>query len=87
MRVLIATDAWRPHICGVVTTLEALAVTIPRLGSTVEFITPEEFRRVLLPTYPGLQCALPRPRGNDEARCSPTRGETARARRCPESAW
>lgn len=62
MRVLIATDAWRPHICGVVTTLEALAATVQRLGSTVEFITPEEFRRVPLPTYPGLQCALPGPR-------------------------
>jgi glycosyltransferase involved in cell wall biosynthesis len=61
MRVLIATDAWRPHVCGVVTTLEALAATIRRLGSTVEFITPQEFKRVQLPTYPGLQCALPKP--------------------------
>jgi glycosyltransferase involved in cell wall biosynthesis len=61
MRVLIATDAWRPHICGVVTTLEALAATIRRLGATVEFITPQEFRQVPLPTYPGLQCALPKP--------------------------
>jgi glycosyltransferase involved in cell wall biosynthesis len=61
MRVLIATDAWRPHICGVVTTLEALAASIRSLGSTVEFITPEEFNCVPLPTYPGLRCALPAP--------------------------
>ena len=60
MRVMIATDAWRPHICGVATTLEALATNLQRLGATVDFITPQEFRRVSLPTYPGLQCALPR---------------------------
>ena len=61
MRILIATDAWRPHICGVVTTLEALAATARCLGATVEFITPGEFASVPLPTYPGLRCALPRP--------------------------
>ena len=30
MRVLIATDAWRPHVCGVVRTLTALAKSAPK---------------------------------------------------------
>jgi len=61
MRVLIATDAWHPQINGVVRTLEALARSAEALGSTVEFITPDGFASVPLPTYPGLRCALPRP--------------------------
>jgi 1,2-diacylglycerol 3-alpha-glucosyltransferase/glucuronosyltransferase len=61
MRILIATDAWHPQINGVVRTLEALARSAQALGSTVEFITPEGFASLPLPTYPGLRCALPRP--------------------------
>jgi glycosyltransferase involved in cell wall biosynthesis len=62
MRVLIATDAWRPQVCGVVRTLESLAATAVRLGVTVEFLTPEGFPSFALPTYPGLRCAIPDPR-------------------------
>jgi glycosyltransferase involved in cell wall biosynthesis len=61
MRVLIATDAWHPQINGVVRTLEALAESVEALGSSVTFLTPRGFPSVPLPTYPGLECALPRP--------------------------
>jgi glycosyltransferase involved in cell wall biosynthesis len=62
MRVLIATDAWHPQVNGVVRTLTSLAQTARALGVTVEFLTPEGFPGVPLPTYPGLRLALPRPR-------------------------
>lgn len=59
MHVLIATDAWRPQINGVVRTLESVARELERHGSRVTFLTPEGFRTVPLPTYPDLRCALP----------------------------
>src|SRR5262249_46946323 len=62
MRVLIATDAWHPQVNGVVRTLTSLAQTARALGVTVEFLTPEGFPGVPLPTYPGLHIALPRRR-------------------------
>jgi glycosyltransferase involved in cell wall biosynthesis len=62
MRVLIATDAWRPQVNGVVRTLESLAASASKLGVSVEFLTPDGFPSFALPTYPGLRCALPRPR-------------------------
>jgi glycosyltransferase involved in cell wall biosynthesis len=62
MRVLIATDAWHPQVNGVVRTLTSLAQTARALGVTVEFLTPEGFPGVPLPTYPGLRIALPRRR-------------------------
>ena len=62
MRVLIATDAWHPQVNGVVRTLTSLAKSAQSLGVKVEFLTPEGFPTVPLPTYPGLRLALPHPR-------------------------
>ena len=62
MRVLIAPDAWHPQVNGVVRTLTSLAQTARALRVTVEFLTPEGFPGVPLPTYPGLRLALPRTR-------------------------
>lgn len=62
MHVLIATDAWRPQINGVVRTLESLAPQIGKHGSSVVFLTPDRFMTVPVPTYPGLRCAVPRKR-------------------------
>jgi hypothetical protein len=59
MRVLIATDAWHPQVNGVVRTLTALAESAHRLGVDMEFLTPEGFPSLPLPTYPGLRLALP----------------------------
>jgi 1,2-diacylglycerol 3-alpha-glucosyltransferase/glucuronosyltransferase len=60
MRVLVATDAWHPQVNGVVRTLTALAQSVRRLGVNIEFLTPEGFPSLPLPTYPGLRLALPR---------------------------
>ena len=60
MRILLATDAWRPQISGVVRTLECLATAVRPLGSRLDFLTPDGFASLPLPTYPGLRCAVPR---------------------------
>jgi glycosyltransferase involved in cell wall biosynthesis len=61
MRVLIATDAWHPQINGVVRTLTSLARSALKLGVTIDFLTPEGFPSIPVPTYPGLRFALPGP--------------------------
>lgn len=62
MRILIATDAWRPQVNGVVHTLEATARAAKSLGAEISFLTAEGFPTVALPSYPGIRIALPRPR-------------------------
>jgi hypothetical protein len=58
MITLIATDAWYPQINGVVRTLQSLAERLRTLGATPEFLTPEGFPSVPIPTYPELRFAL-----------------------------
>jgi glycosyltransferase involved in cell wall biosynthesis len=58
MRILVATDAWKPQVNGVVRTLAALAKAAPSFGAEVLFLTPNEFRSVPLPTYPDIRLAL-----------------------------
>jgi glycosyltransferase involved in cell wall biosynthesis len=60
MRVLIATDAWRPQVNGIALTLAALARNAPDVGLEVEFLTPEGFSSFPVPTYPSLRLSLPR---------------------------
>src|SRR5712691_6257709 len=59
MRILIATDAWHPQVNGVVRTLTSLARSAAVLGAEIGFLTPDGFRSVGVPTYPGLRVALP----------------------------
>jgi glycosyltransferase involved in cell wall biosynthesis len=61
MRVLIATDAWHPQVNGVVRTLTSLARSALKLGVTIDFLTPQGFPSIPVPTYPGLRFALPGP--------------------------
>jgi glycosyltransferase involved in cell wall biosynthesis len=60
MKVLIATDAWRPQVNGVVRTLGSFARAAAKLGVEVEFLSPDGFWTFPVPTYPGLRLALPR---------------------------
>ena len=41
MRILIATDAWRPQVNGVVSTLERMSQAAAELGATFDFLTPQ----------------------------------------------
>jgi glycosyltransferase involved in cell wall biosynthesis len=59
MRVLVATDAWRPQVNGVVHTLERMAAAAAREGNAdIAFLTPRGFATVPLPTYPDIRLAL-----------------------------
>src|SRR4030081_2819491 len=59
MRILVATDAWHPQVNGVVRTLTSLARSAAALGAEVQFLTPDGFPSLGVPTYPGLRMALP----------------------------
>jgi glycosyltransferase involved in cell wall biosynthesis len=59
MRILVATDAWRPQVNGVVRTYERLAEETLGLGAELEFITPEEFHTVPAPTYREIRLSMP----------------------------
>src|SRR5580692_9956641 len=59
MRILIATDAWHPQVNGVVRTLTSLKRAAGALGGDIEFLTPEGFPSMDLPTYPGLRVCWP----------------------------
>jgi glycosyltransferase involved in cell wall biosynthesis len=58
MRVLVATDAWRPQVNGVVRSLEQMIQAAPALGITAQALTPEGFHQVGLPSYPDIRLAL-----------------------------
>ena len=58
MRIAIVTDAWRPQINGVVTTLCQTGDGLRAMGHDVLFITPNAFRTVPFPTYPSIHLAL-----------------------------
>ena len=62
MRILIATDAWRPQINGVVRTYEKLQEECAKLGHAIEFLTPAGFATFPCPTYPEIRLALLRRR-------------------------
>ncbi len=62
MRVLIATDAWKPQVNGVVTTYVNLERESANAGLDLTFLTPSGFRTMPLPTYSEIRLALIRPR-------------------------
>ena len=57
-RLLVVTDAWRPQINGVVRSLERLAEELEKLDLTVDFLTPQSFRTLPMPTYPEIRLSL-----------------------------
>lgn len=61
MRLLIATDAWRPQVNGVVRSLEYMAAEAPHFDAEVIFLTPERFRSFPMPTYPEIRLSWAMP--------------------------
>ena len=55
MRIALVTDAWRPQVNGVVTTLVELVQGLQALGHEVLLIEPSAFRRYPCPGYPGIE--------------------------------
>ncbi len=59
MRILVATDAWRPQVNGVVRTYERLADEVASIDAELVFLTPSEFNTIPCPTYPEIRLSLP----------------------------
>jgi glycosyltransferase involved in cell wall biosynthesis len=58
MRIAIITDAWRPQVNGVVTTLSTTASTLESMGHDLLVVNPSEFRSLPCPTYPEIRLSL-----------------------------
>lgn len=58
MKILVATDAWRPQVNGVVRTLGHVAREARLIGTQVEFLSPETFWTLPMPSYPEIRLAL-----------------------------
>jgi glycosyltransferase involved in cell wall biosynthesis len=61
LRLLIVTDAWRPQINGVARTYEWLARELPWYDVDLNLLTPEGYRVLPMPSYPGIKLALATP--------------------------
>jgi glycosyltransferase involved in cell wall biosynthesis len=66
MRILVATDAWKPQVNGVVNTYVNIEREAAAAGFSLSFLTPLEFRTVPLPSYSEIRLALVR--SSDAAR-------------------
>ena len=58
LRIVVATDAWKPQLNGVVRTLDTLGEILTQFGNEVLYITPNEFRSIPLPSYPEIRLSL-----------------------------
>ena len=58
MKLALITDAWRPQVNGVVTTLSRVTERLRAFGHIVETITPDQFRNWPCPTYPEIRLAM-----------------------------
>src|SRR5687768_18222861 len=58
MRLAIVTDAWRPQVNGVVTTLQRTMAALEAMGHAVQVFSPAGHRTIPCPTYPEIRLAL-----------------------------
>jgi glycosyltransferase involved in cell wall biosynthesis len=58
MKIAIVTDAWKPQVNGVITTLVNTGECLSADGHDVHFITPQDFVRTPCPTYPEIRLSL-----------------------------
>lgn len=59
MRILLATDAWRPQVNGVVRTWETSLDRLRNRGHQTAVIHPELFRSFAVPFYPEIRLGVP----------------------------
>lgn len=57
-RLLIVTDAWHPQVNGVVRSLEAVGKELSLRGYTVNYLTPDRFWTMPMPTYPEIRLSF-----------------------------
>ncbi|HYW58831.1 MAG TPA: glycosyltransferase family 1 protein [Polaromonas sp.] len=58
MKIALITDAWKPQINGVVTTLVELVLELEKLGHQVDVIHPGLFKTRPCPGYAGIDLAI-----------------------------
>jgi glycosyltransferase involved in cell wall biosynthesis len=61
MHILLVTDAWKPQVNGVVRSLESVGRALGEIGNQIDFLTPQGFATVPLPTYAEIRLALVTP--------------------------
>jgi glycosyltransferase involved in cell wall biosynthesis len=59
LRILLASDAWRPQVNGVVRTWETSIAHLKDRGHAVEVIEPGQFPNAPIPFYPEIRLCLP----------------------------
>lgn len=57
MKIAIVTDAWRPQVNGVVTTLTELRGALLARGHSLALVEPSQFRRFPMPGYGEIELA------------------------------
>jgi glycosyltransferase involved in cell wall biosynthesis len=57
MKILVVTDAWQPQANGVVRTLNHVAREARVLGADLEFLAPDSFWTLPMPSYPEIRLA------------------------------
>lgn len=72
MKILVTTDAWHPQVNGVVRTLGHVAREARAIGVDVEFVSPEPYWTLPMPSYPEIRLAWPAP-GDVERRLDAAR--------------
>lgn len=58
LKIAFITDAWRPQINGVVTTIENTCKTLQNRGEEILLITPEQFKTIPCPSYPSIKLSI-----------------------------
>ena len=58
LKIVIATDAWKPQVNGVVRTLDTLGEILSGFGNEVHYITPNDFQSVPMPSYPEIRLSI-----------------------------
>jgi glycosyltransferase involved in cell wall biosynthesis len=61
VKILVATDAWHPQVNGVVRTLGHVAREARTSGAELEFLGPDQFWTLPMPSYPEIRLALVAP--------------------------
>ncbi len=57
LKIALISDAWRPQINGVVTTVLNTCKTLRAAGHQVLLVTPDQFKSFPCPTYPSIKLA------------------------------
>ncbi len=58
LKIAFITDAWKPQINGVVTTIDNTCRALREDGADVLMITPEQFNTIPCPSYPSIRLSI-----------------------------